>query len=599
MSQGKSDKSQALISDFAYAVNDVLDFLHKSRQRSLEDLQKKVIIKGNLEALKDAINSLSFSLNIDPETKANLYFETIPKLTSILNMVSPKGDLENIWLELNALSNMIIVSLINFRSTGDIWAIQASSNLIVKILSGIPQINELPEIPSPIDEPQKFRETFAVTVNSLQFTGLVYFAVIYSLPTIYEDDMIKWANKSFYHFNLLLSLYEKIDYYKAFPSYKNDVDKFYLNISINSSVFLNLPILLTILYKKFGDEWPSSIETHKFIPNTTLSGLITYNKNFRDYSIKLHNIVNDLYNSGIIDVNINPNDDQNIQNMKDTIKTYESVISNYEALDLGLNFDLEQDLENLLKKLDDAESLAFWYLEYLKALGGDDLNSEGGQAYIEQFVVLLELWVLKSYWTKSIEYFSAKITEYDEILSKVDPGKFLELPLKVLLAKLFLETHFGLKTDLKLIRDRLTAMRFKITHRPRDLLAVTLLETILSYYLGDRSIFDLEQPIQEFKSLFFDYGQTHLVFDYEQYLLPLINAFNGKKADFLHKAIEDHCQINKLDSYTWLVPVFDKIAEETNKIPISYIPFNRDFDSIVPGKSTIKKKIDLEKINIQ
>ena len=579
--------AEAIVNEFAHAIDDIRDFTFASKKRALNGTQLKVLLKNKINRIKSAYNALISQSQIESAISSQLLFDSIPKLTDACNNISHDGVFELIWLELNAIINSLAASLITIHSKNDIWSVQGSATLLVQIISGIPKVNQLPSLVGrSIDDPE-YLDHWRVTFNYLQFTAATYFGVIYAVKTVNLSDLISWTNQGFYYFSLLDNYFQSFEWEKMAQLQKYQANFFFNSVFTITSTFQNFVEYIVVVLKRLGTNWPSSIETQGFITDHSIKSLLIFLKHLKNHTLTSLQKLNDLYAQGMWTANDNPSQSDPYKQLLELVTVYDYYLSFFDALMVAhpSSPQFEPASVNRIEKLTKALELNQWFLSNTEDHVGDLdnlLNSNLGTQYVDTIEQRLELLTLNCLAADNTFFFESEITKLSRIFEKSDPLQYSSMILRKLFVNLFITSKFGPNSNFDELYSEIIRLKELLQFRPRDLTALIVLEIILGNFLKKNEIPTKDQIfISINKNGLINGGDYHLFTEFQEYIDYLLPALKGETSIISELLLTRKTTINIFDSTSWLIPDFNLAFKDLIKIPIFYLPFNRDADGII------------------
>ena len=582
-----------LVKDFFYTTRDFLDFVRSTKKRSLDVVEKKIILQRKLWGFKKVANDLRLDTQLPSETLAQAIFYSIPIYNDILNELSsyrnPEFDL--FWMEAYGLMNELTCALANIRSKGNLWNYQATANLLVKILLGLPRYDTAPD-PAPVND-RDLTLKYIAQINSITSTSAVYTNAIVALTNIPLQELRNWATSAFWHFNLQFEAYKKI--YPIFPQLlvRNDWNQITYNFLFFHTTLDPVRILTINLQTKFGAYWDSMIQSFGVLPENSLKGIEFLIERLQANVENTLEIIYNTYKDGFLSINTDPNNNINIINMMN-LKIFYIYNKCYLKL-LEFLFFHNEDTDKSLYEKQFYEFLEKSY-EYSKILettaGGKEqiFKSSVKSEYIDIIAQRIEILALYAKHEHSLKTFNTEIKDFQWLIEAKQYELFPDFYLKYYLINITLFIEYSEISNMQVILEKLLELREELACRPRDYIAISILITILDYIYNSNTN-RLEQFMDEARNKgISEGGQFHLEEKFNYYYNYLKNILR-RSENFDNRTLTDNNydlltvysseDLIPLDSMTWLIPKFKKINSSDKEETIIYIPFNRAKDAII------------------
>ena len=581
--------SDSIIQDFFYSVKDLRDFVFASKKRALDEANIKILLKKRIASIKTNYNTLTRNMNIEPEARSNVLFESISKLTDVINSMD-FSNFELIWFEINALINSFASALISLHAQGDIWSIQGSATLLVQIILGLPQIDHLPSLlgTASIEDPE-YLDRWKVTFNCLQFSAETYNGVIYAVKIAGLKDFTHWVNQSYYYLSLLDHYFTIFDFENIAQVLRKDPGYYFKMVYILCSslqIFIELSLLLI---KKLGSKWPVDISTSGLFEDRSLAGFLHLINHVKENTKVAVDKVNEVFKSGIWSLNDNPLQADYFKSMLQFNKLYAYYASYINSLKVvepeSHKLSSKSPNDAVIRSLTESVSLNDWVLSYYDQQAGSHeniLNSHFASAYIDIVHQRFELVALLAISTDDTNLLENYFENLNWLISNEKTIQVGSLVFKKFLVELFIATRLGKKDLIQNLFSELGTIQDSIVNQSRDFTASVLLENILGYLVGEKGIPTKDEVLVKInKNGIIASGDIHLVSEFQDYVDYLLQTLKGEKFDLSEKLLVRKSFFNISDSLTWLIPDFNVIFKEKLTIPLFYLPFNRSCDGII------------------
>ena len=583
------------IKEFFYTTKDFLDFIKSSKKRSLDILEKKIILQRKLWGFKKVANDITTDSQIPSETLAETIFFVIPLYNEILNELSAykNPDFDLISMDVYALTNELTCVLANIRSKGNLWNYQATANLLVKILLGLPKHENVPDPPS-IDN-HDLNMKFIAQINSITTTSAVYTNVISVLINIPLQELCNWATAAFWHFNLQFEMYNKM--YPTFQTLivNNDWDQITHNILfLHTSVDL-VRILAMNLQAKLGTHWDIMIKTFGVLPENSLKGIELLIERLQKNVENTLDIIFTTYKKGLLSVNTDPAKNPSIINLMNLQKFYIYNRIYLKLLEFLFFHNEDSDKSLYEKQFYEFLEKSYEYTQILETTAGGReqiFKSIVKNEYIDIITQRIEILALYTKIEHSLNIFDEKIKDLQWLIDAKSYELFPDFYLKYYLVLLTLYTEHSIAFDADKIFEELGELRENLTNSPRDYIVVSILLALLDNIVT-RNTRQLERYLDEAKRKgISEGGQFHLeenFIRYSKYLKDILESetdkndsnqiFQSTYANLFATLSSE--EFTPIDSITWLIPKFKKINSSDKEETIFYIPFNRAKDAII------------------
>ena len=587
-------KSQPqLIKEFFYTTKDFLDFVRSAKKRSLDILEKKIILQRKLWGFKKVANELTLNAQVPSENLAQAIFYAIPIYNDILNELAsyrnPAFDI--FWMDVYGLMNELTCVLATIRSKGNLWNYQGTSNLLVKILLGLPKYETAPD-PEPPQERERLL-TYIAKFNSITSTSAVYTNVIVVLTNIPLQELCNWTSAAFWHFKIQFDMYEKA--LPMFPTWLVNIDlnQITYNILYYHMTFDPVRVLTMNLQAKFGTNWDTAIETYDVLQKKSIQGIEQLVDQLQKNIERSYDIIMSVYKSGQLPTNANPNNTINMSNLM-KLKKFYLYTKNYLILFERLFFHTENTgtafySEQITGFLENSH-------EYSKMLettaGGKEqvLKSITKNEYIDILAQRIEILTLDAKHEHTLKTFVKETKELQWLIDAKYYDLFPDFYLKYYLAFITVSIEYAETFNTQEMLEKLLLLREELVYSPRDYIAASVLVAILDYYCT-RNTSNLEQYLDEAQRKgISEGGQFHLeekFMHYSNYLKNILQKPESYTDRTLpgddYKSIITYSteEMIPLDSMTWLIPAFKKTTHEGKEERIIYLPFNRAKDAII------------------
>jgi hypothetical protein len=564
------------VNDFEFAISEIELFLQQSIKRAIEIDQLNLVLNKKIDHLKQTTSTLNLS-DLSFNEKATYLFLALPRVVDLLNSSEMKELSEDNLLKLYNISNFMLLSLANTPGVLDIWFHQASDVIIGKVLTGIPELKNLPYIPPPKDPTFEYR--FRLIFNSLLFTSGVFIGTVRLLKTIASKTLIEWSSKSFWYLKLLKDYIGAINLEDIFQYQKLSIEKYYERILDHQFALNNIYLLSYALQQILGDGWLVQIKTHNVVSEKSAYGLVKISKWLIEIIDTRLNYLQHQSQEGLISSNDNPDNSINIKRLKNLRNAY-LLLNNINSLlkQVIKPIKVNNYTETVKKQLDSLINDYYTYRELLMGFPPGDKSLT--PFYVQQTIIHLSLIGLKALVNNSYRPLISEMTKFSWLFEENKLTNYPELEFSRLLIHLVLITNLKLIKELPPIRDKLEKIIDRFKTRPRDFIAINILISLSSFVLQDKPNQILKNYLKDSQtSLEEDGGQYHLKELLKVYLKGLNELFDGETKITL--PIRENLGRFYLDPYSWLIPDFNNVLPNIEiKNPL-YIPFNLLNDAII------------------
>ncbi|HKZ42751.1 MAG TPA: hypothetical protein VJ044_17440, partial [Candidatus Hodarchaeales archaeon] len=331
-----------------------------------------------------------------------------------------------------------------------------------------------------------YKDAWAAIFNSLQFSAAIYNAAIFALYTVNSRDLALWATNSFWYYNLLKSFHETFDW-KRFLS---DPDLIYFRVRAMQTSFQSLHTLAFTLSRKIGTNRFLDIGTHGLFSfdGDHLPALRDLNNDLRQMTAAAVFKLQELYLQGLIDVNNPPKGSPHVEALYQLLRNTELDEAYYNALSIALE-PQNPILSNhwVIHALDLALHHARVSADYwINRAGGKQLvlKSGAGDGLCSIVENIIELLVLKAKWIGSIEVYFQGIQEYDWVFVDAEVSDYPSVFVTQIVAETYLVCHFSVEDRFSHVLTTLNTVKHGIINRSRDIVALTVLESLLGFLVG-------------------------------------------------------------------------------------------------------------------
>ena len=557
---------------------DIRDFILQLKERSLGFLQQKIILNRKIEHLKQLFNQVNMDFTINADAKADFFLKALPILAEALNHLPTEKEFQEQWMELSSAFNFFLIAISSMKGEMEQRKIQASANLLAQILTGVPKLERLPELPTMED--RTYIKRFALVFNLVQSTAGVYTSILGSLDTIHIDDLVQWVNLAFWHYKLYFELLEEIDLIKFYEITKKRDGSFYQRIIAYYGSLFNVIALSLQLESLLGQGWHEKIETYGILQEKSLKGVILLLKQGIEILNQLEATLQRGVEQGIIDRNERPEHSPYFQQLLffKGILEKELVISEamFEVFMLK-----NQDAKTELFRAYQASSQ---FLTMLNQMHQNNINeiisSQLGEEFLNEVQRNIALGALLNKYQDSSAPFTVILNELEGVFQAIKMEKHPKLFLLKILASLF--TNLLHECDETRLLEAYTELRELKKHLmlyPRDYLAASSLLSILSYGLNLEPVEEIIKELEKDYELgIISANMFHLQEDYASYVQALKNVFLNKAPAYTFS--KERSFLIPLDHWSWLIPELQRLNKK-NDFPLLYYPFNRLHDKII------------------
>lgn len=566
-----------LVEEFQQTLLSTQEFIKEGIRREASPVQTKIVLNQKMDEIVESLNKFLFELDHSADVKVSTIVEALPVITDILNHIPKTNLFEHTWHKYSALSNFLRMNIANFNLESDHVRIITSANLLGQLLIGdVPKVEKLPEMPS-FSDPTRYFETFATIYNTLQSTVGVYQSLMDTLTTITYVDLIKWAEEGLWHFKLLLDLLFSVDHLALLESRKvKKMSRFFEN-QYNSTVqYIGILDFLLTLDLKFAQMWPKNLDGHGIVEDFTISGFLQLTEKLEARVMKIETDLMQAYDSHLIDRNDHPQQTEHYEILT-LIKT------TFHQIKCELDLFQKSELTNDLQQLNEFISLNLEVIDdFIAKTGGVErlMESYFLTAVLGTFKFVIPALAHEAVLLGSREKFENIRFKYRAVLDQIDPSIDSSLFLTNIFAKLYIHSHLGHELKCEQYIDQLNTARIHLLMKPRDYIAATILILILTILKAPESYDQHEILMNEIISYGIDEGmQQHLRDEIMGYLEQIRLVTRGEPADFGEYMYR--LQYVAMDNSTWLIPDFSSYCQQLGLHPLTYVPFNRECDSII------------------
>lgn len=544
-------------------VNDLFEFLKQSKRRTLGPAQLKMMLGRKLSEVKSSLNKFVVSTSLNPETKAKTLLDLLYHLGNCLNLIPSSGVLLESYKDLGTIINATLLNLTLFYGKQSLWRYQASTNLIIHILSEVGDLEELPTKPKP-DDPQYFNIT-RLTLNQLNTTALVYKEIIRTLYTLPEENFVQWTNQGFKQLSLLYNytraLLEDIEKLVSVTEVDNVYKRsFHYHQIVSEGFFFALDMLGLL-----GEGWRSDIDSFNLIDSYTINEVRSFSHQLAMELKATVTLLQRLYKEGHINVNTPPLESAEVKALERLQATYQA----YDQLLLllsrfGPNLS-EQNL--LLPSVEEALANSNPIMTYFEH------NYPGGKTnpfYVRIVVFYQALACLGQILKNELNAKVIELDQFSEVRSTIGTDSYPELTYYLLLFQTWVLTNRGTPDQLVSVQEELPMLLEPLKTQPRDYLSVVELYILVSLNtqgISEEELSKLEQEVEEV--VFTEGGQTHLKPAWDS----LIKALKSISLNQRPKMLMECPKTKPLDYLTWVIPHF-RLQVETEELIVPFIPFN-------------------------
>ena len=579
------DANHPLYKEFFNTIEDISKYFADIKDGGLGDVKLKVRIRNKLGSSKSILTDVISQPDYDFDQVTRISYSAITKLNSILSSL-PRSKLSlEFWFELNAFSNEFLLLVFDLYKGKNLEKITLHNQEIKDLLQGVPVIADFPGlIEIPIENAQS-REKWLTVFKSLQLCANVFYLIGNNLLSLSENELTKYVSTAFCHTKLLLSMYQMFDWQRM-ASYENKpAEGFFRAIKDKLITYLYLFDHIVQVYKRIDNDMETNVVKCGLVQDLSLEQLFILNNEFRTLCLESKSKLEDLYQNGTFDYNDNPNTSPHIHDIDFIIIRYNFYEAYFDVMNIGLvKTSPNTDINVVLVKINRVLDLVQRYQVFLEQQAGDKkklIKSPILGEYINNLIMFIEILALNAYWTNNEQLYQIQISRYTWLFTQIDITTYTDLFIIRLLAELFIDTHVSSYIHFKDFRDNIIKYRKVIVERSRDYASLTVLEAILSFFVGDKQISELEGLLFDAKEKgLVNGGQDHLLNMFEHYTEVLTKLFRNQSAEYPVELLERTKKVYKLDSISWLIPNFSNIRSNTVSENIIYIPFNRSYDAI-------------------
>ena len=562
--------------EFTQIFNDITTFYLKSKKRLLSDDQKKIILSGYYERLRQSYNKLVSSTEISLEERTRIIFDIIPKFYDLLNLIPSSGPLSEIRTKISNLANFALSSAVGYSGESDNWLHMTSANILIRILTGIPLYAECPHFEKP--GVRNFWEQNALYLNSLRGIVGIFQGAIISLSkfNISKDNSIEWANIIFKHMKFINEYVSNLDLALLVSNLRGNEQKIYSGVSLRIIALSSTYTTSYYLLRIFGDIWPQEINTNDSLPKKSLLGLIDFCEGQKNVIANNIRNINRYYSEGLIDPNEGPDKYPFINQLVDLQKAYDSVRSVFLGLREAFNSlwisNIDSVQENLLN---DAITESQNYRNYLIDTG------QGYDSYYTHFIGFeIAIKVVLSIHQKQPQILDNYLEIYYLKESEFQKNVLLDLRYLIILAKITINTELNTQLSLLPFAKELEKLLDDLQQRPRLYVSALLLSVIIKIISNESQLQELNTVYEQAKLILQTFGQVHLENKLQLYYKFLREQFsnnpeNEHSSHYHYPFLKN--QVNTLDVFSWIKPNFSKIS----KGDLFWYPFNLELYCII------------------
>lgn len=554
-------ETKKLYSSITDSINELVDFISKSRHKN--STQISIVTNRILDSIaKDYIYLESKETLYSPKI-ADLSSLAILKFQEISNLLP---DLDELAITQLQVDTEYIIWLKRFAETqlhvGN-RRLEASANMLIQLLAGIPEFNSItPFINNGYSH-------LKIIANALYSVISLYRITITVVDTMIVSDFLQFANKAFKHIKLFQQLFDKFRWETMYLERQNDADVADIVYIVFSTIRESV-LLCSQLLKVFGTTMHNRLNTYGLMSSNDFVGFMQYIEETNLKIISTMNILTNLYISNQMGLNDRVEQDIKYQVLKGLSEFLRDFIrahkNQYLLFSEGINTNQFTSLLQLKKKT--LESMA------QNGLASYIFQSDTAVYYSVVFMDYVALLAYTSVYFDIVENFELEIGRLYLEVRSLNEDAFPEVAYVLELATLYVATYNGDTIVLASIRAKLNDLMRKFLFRPRFAASICLLANLIGFYLDLPSNNDefLKQQIDALRTL----GKNYLAENILQYMAEMEKSMQTGEEGFFKPR-----KLNPFDYYSWLIPDFSKIAKQTNKVHIPFIPYNLSLDGIL------------------
>lgn len=552
------------VNEFFQSIHEVHTFLVESKRRRLADEQKRLVLKPQLHALKLNLNTLVTNSNIPPAEKMEAFLEGATRLTDILNLTPQKGPLHEVRSQLNSLMNIAIINMTQYSGKDDYWRLQASANLLVRILSEIERIPEVPAVPNP-DDPT-FLERARVVFNILNTTAGVYNAVMSALDTIPEKHFIDWTNETFWHSKLLDDYLGPQIVMIKWETVDVSLEERFRRLWVQFNTIMGKVGLAQLYLAMFGEKWDPRIETAGLV-EPTFAGVQVLTEEVILALKGFQGLVDQAYKKGDIPINNNPYDYFAFRNLVDNKTILANQLNLFNLL--ATLHDGTIPPEILVGQIDDLLSSFEWYLDYLvNVYPGSRQNFQFTGAHIQLLSVEGKKAIILHDYDLFGDRYNHVINEFNVLKVEEYPDVYLYLEI----IRLWVSSKIAGGEEMLQSYEILTELRPHLRSKFREYMACSVLLALLECVRDGGFPQQANDLLEEtYNWSVVEGAQTHLDLMLKNYMQQLRFILVDKSNPDTMKGLG--WTLNPFDLLTWVVPDFRSVLGVEGEHPL-YVPFN-------------------------
>ncbi len=553
----ESSHSKALLENTSVLLDIV-----KSKRHSSDNVAQNILISNKIANISKALNDLSTEWEMDVAEKIEIFNRFQSKLDTLLKYLD-YGGLH--WLEIVGMIQFVNQVKASIYFYDERKKISSTAQLLADILMKTIIVDNLPKIPDPSHK--DFRKVSAIVINYLVNTAGIYEITISNLQIIEENSLMEWLEIIFDTYYKMFQIIDNMDWDELILIYKK---------SKSIKVLIENEIVTLFSYDQLGSLL-YFLETAK-VKNLYDHHLFKYLevRNYNDYleyTLKRYNATKGKIDTEILkDVSLKSTDIELLFDLE-LVMNITSLRKNYYEL-------LENQANG--KSYSDFVSDLYGILESIRSgleINAEFLRLEIGQSYLSYLEEFLALFALEALELKSYFVFQERIKAIQDLFDILFPQEYPILFQKYYLIRIFMDLEFNLTENLKSYFQKLWIFRDELEINYQAFVENVILSSLLGYYTDLLTNEQIETILEDTMNVINEsIPDKRYLNDFESYSKEIIKAINGKEYSF-DGICEERMEIHKLDEGTWLLPKFEKLANE-EKVVIPYISFNRVQDKI-------------------